>query len=272
MAFRTDQILWYNNGTWGELGFAVPNYGDNPSTLNAGVHQLVSAIGRNLSGVMCANPDVDLRTPPSINTLIKIHKLIVRSRQIIGGRAVAPGTPTMEAVHATPAEMVFLIYPVPFFKVRNQWLKEYANLALMALSEAMQHTDNRRSFDFSAAFGGVIGQYLARIYRLMCTELFGIPPATITDTYQLDDAALKAYDPSKFYTSTELIDTLPANAMVPTEDDLTPLTDGIPATLLVGLERYPSGVAGDTATGTATTTAGATTATTAPAFPAAPSP
>lgn len=272
MAFKSDQILWYNNGIWGELGFAVPNFGNNPTTLNTGISRLVSSIGRNLSGVLCMNGDVDLRIPPSINTLTRIHKLIVRARQIVGGRAVPSGTPAMEAVHATPAPEEFTIFPVPYFKIRNQWLKEYAGLTLMALSEAMQHTDNRNSFDFSQQFGGIVGQYLDRIYRLMATELFGIDPSKITAGFVLTDADLSAYNPSKFYTSTEMIDTIPEVSTIPTEDDLVPLTDGIPASLLVNIQKYPSGAASDVAAGTSTTTAGATTATTAPAFPAAPSP
>jgi hypothetical protein len=249
--FRTDQALWYNNGVWGELGYAVPNFGDDQSTLNTAIHYLVDVTGRNLQAVML-HTDADLRTPPSINTLTRIHKLITRARTILAGRAVAPATPDMEAIHASPAETEFIVYPVPYFKVRNQWMKEWAGLIMNALSEACQHTENRKPYEISTTFSGLIGQYLHRVYRLMSTELFGV---SATDAAQLNftltDAQLAAYDPSKYFTSTELIDTVPAMATIPTEDDLKVLTAGIPASKLVNLQKYSSGVPFSTGTGSA---------------------
>src|SRR5205823_6226560 len=73
-------------------------------------------------------------------------------------------------------------------------------------------------------------------------ELFGIDVKAASDlAFTLSDAQLAAYDPGKFFTSTELIDTVPQLDQVPTEDDLKVITDGIPASLLVGLSTYPSG-------------------------------
>jgi hypothetical protein len=241
--FKTDQALWYNVGVWGELGYAVPNFGDDPTTLNDGIHYLTTVVGRNLSAVM-HHPDCDLRTPPSINTLTRLHKLILRARQILSGRDVAPGEPDMESVHTSPATMVHLIYPVPYFKVRNHHLKQYCGLILNALAEMMQHTENRKPYEISTRFSGMTGQYFHRVYRLMATELFGIDPekAKALD-FTLTDADLKAYDPGKWFTSTEMIDTVSPLHLVPTEDDLVVLTDGIPATQLVGLSAYPSGAA-----------------------------
>jgi hypothetical protein len=240
-SFKSDQALWYNMGVWGELGYACPNFGDDPATFNHTIHYLTSVIGRNLSAVM-HHADADLRTPPSINTLTRLHKLITRARQILQGRGTPPGTPDLEALHSSPASQVFLIFPVPFFKVRNPFLKEYCGLVLNALSEAFQHTENRKPYEISTAFAGLVGQYLHRVYRLMATELFSIP---LAEAARLDFALtaenLAGYDPTRFFTSTELIDTVPSLDLVPTEDDLRVLTDGIPATQLVGLARYPSG-------------------------------
>ncbi len=239
-SFKTDQALWYNVGVWGELGYAVPNFGDDPTTLNDGVHYLTSIVGRNLSAIM-HHPDGDLRTPPSINTLTRLHKLILRSRQILSGRDVAPGEPDMESLHTTPAVMVHRIFPVPYFKVRNHHLKQYCGLVLNALAEMMQHTENRKPYEISTRFSGTVGQYFHRVYRLMATELFGVDPkkAKALD-FTLSDADLRAYDPGQWFTSTEMIDTVGPLSMVPTEDDLLVLTDGIPATQLVGLSAYPS--------------------------------
>src|SRR5882672_8138399 len=90
--FKTDQVLWYNNGIWGQLGFAVPNFGDDPTSNNETILYLVDLMGRNLQALMC-QPDTDLRVPPSINTLTRIHKLIVRGRAILAARQVSSGTP-----------------------------------------------------------------------------------------------------------------------------------------------------------------------------------
>lgn len=241
MAFKTDAILWYNNGVWGAMGYGVPNVGNDPTSLNTAILRLVDVTGRNLSGIM-HHGDADLRVPPSINTLTRVHKLCLRARSILAGRAVDAGEYDMESTHTTPAPQDFLIYPVPYFKVRNSWLKEWAGLTLNAISEAVQHTENRKAYEISEQFAGLFGQYVHRVYRLMATELFGVAAeAAKALDFTLSDEQLRSYDPSKWFTQTEMIDTPPVFDSIPTEDDLVPVTDGIPASLLVGLERYPTG-------------------------------
>ena len=242
MAFGTDEPLWYNVGAWGELGFAVPNFGNDYGTINSTIHKLVSVVGRNLQGVML-HADGRRRTPPTINTLTRIHKLIIRARSILAGRQVAPGTPNMEPTHSTPARREFIIFPTPYFGLRNEMMKEWCGYILDSLAEAMQHTENAQAIEISMDFSGLVGQYLHRVYRLMATELFGVSVADASKLdFTLTQAQLDAYDPSKFFTQTELIDTVPPIADIPTEDDLKVLTDGIPASRLVGLQRYPSGL------------------------------
>jgi hypothetical protein len=76
----------------------------------------------------------------------------------------------------------------------------------------------------------------------MATELFGVDPeAAKALDFTLTEQDLQGSDPGKFFTSTEMIDTVPRLDTVPTEDDLAVLTDGIPATMLVGLSKYPGG-------------------------------
>jgi hypothetical protein len=53
---------------------------------------------------------------------------------------------------------------------------------------------------------------------------------------------LASYDPSKWFTSTELIDTIPDLVTLQTEDDLLEVTNGILATNLVGLQSFPRGL------------------------------
>lgn len=270
MGFGTDEHLWYNNGIFGQLGYAVPNFGNDPSTLNSGIFDLVDIMGKNLFAIMKSD-DADMTVPPSINTMVRVHRLINRARTIMANRARPLATPELEGVHVTPAEHVFLIYPIPFFKVRNRFLREVANYGMFAISEAIQHTENRKSFDYTTQFSGLIGQYLQRVYRTMATEFFGVPLADANKPdFTLTDAQLAAYDPSKYFTPTEMVDTVPKFANVPTEDDLVVLATGIPATQLVGLAKYPGGAAVGAMADATVTAASSNTAPT--SFAPAPSP
>ncbi len=79
---NTDAVLWYNVGQFGQLGYGVPNPSDDPGSLNPAIMDFVNLAGRNLFHVM-HHEDADLRTPPSINTIRRIHKLYVRLGQIL---------------------------------------------------------------------------------------------------------------------------------------------------------------------------------------------
>lgn len=239
--FKNDAFLWYNVGDWKDLGLAVPNFGNDPTSVNDTIRYLTEVTGRNLQAVMF-HPDSRLRTPPSVNTLIRLHKLCTRARVILAGRAVPNGTPNMESIHTNPAPEAFLAFPVPYFKVRNPWLKQYCGLVMTAISEAWQHQENAKPIEISQAFAGLFGQYIQRVYRLMSTELLAQDPAKAADpAFTLLDDSFKAYDPTKFFTSTELIDTVPDFDDIPTEDDLEVLTNGIVLPSLPTLPRYPSG-------------------------------
>jgi hypothetical protein len=244
-----DAFLWYNVGNWGKYGLAVPNFGNDTRSQNDTIRYLTDVLGRNLQAVMW-HTDARLRTPPSINTLTRIHKLCTRARSILAGRAVPAATLNMEPAHALPAPEEFLVYPTPYFKVRNQWLKQYAGLILLALTEAMQHQENARPLEISEAFSGLVGQYVQRVYRLMATELFRVPLADASKPdFTLTDAQLAAYNPSAWFTSTELIDTVAPLDDWPTEDDMEVLTNGIPISHLPVLGRWPSGPTLESGTG-----------------------
>lgn len=259
----SDALLWYNVGDWAGYGLAVPNFSDDTKSQNDTIRYLCETIGRNLQAIMW-HSDARLRTPPSINTLTRIHKLCTRARGILASRAVPANVLNMEPAHALPAPEEFLLYPTPYFKVRNQWLKQYGGLILQSLTEAMQHQENARPIEISMNFSGQIGQYIQRVYRMMATELFQVP---LTDAekpdFTLTDAQLGAYNPGAWFTSTEMIDTVPSLDDWPTEDSMSVLTNGIPISHLPALGRWPSG-------GMPTPAAGATTAPTSTSFAPAP--
>lgn len=240
MAFTNDSLLWYNVGNWSRFGLAVPNCGNDKSSQNDTIRYLTEVVGRNLQGIMF-HTDAKLRTPPSINTIMRIHKLCTRARQILAGRAVPANVPNLEPAHALPAPEAFKAFPTPYFTVRNGFLKQYAGLVLTSLTEAFQHSENAKPVEISEAFAGQFGQYIHRVYRLMATELLNVPAAEAAKLdFTLTDAQLTAYNPAAWFTQTEMIDVVPPIEDEPTEDDLKVLTDGIPVhELPPNLGRYP---------------------------------
>lgn len=253
MAGNNDAFLYYNVGDWAKYGLAVPNWSNDTQSQNDTIRYLTQVMGRNLQSIML-HTDARLSTPPSINTLTRIHKLCTRARSILSSRAVPAGTPNMESAHAIPAPEVFLVFPTPYFKTRNQWLKQYCGLILLALTEAMQHQENAKPLEISEAFAGLVGQYIQRVYRLMAIELFRVPMETASaGDFTLSPEQLAAYNPSEWFTSTEMIDTVPSLIDWPTEDMLFPLTEGIPITQLPVLGPYPSTV-NTSASGTSAST------------------
>jgi len=237
---NTDAVLWYNVGQFGQLGYGVPNPSDDPGSLNPMIVDFVNLSGRNLFHIM-HHEDVDLRTPPSINTIRRVHKLYVRLAQILASRAVPPHELNIETQHVQPAGEVFRVFPVPYFKVRSPFLKRWAELIMIMMAEAMQHTENRKSMEISTNFAGQVGQYMTRVYRNMATELFGKTRDEVhVDGFILTEEELGVYNPAEYFTSTEMIDTVPHLGHVFTEDRLSVISDGIPITSLPELTPWPT--------------------------------
>jgi hypothetical protein len=200
---NTDAVLHYNVGEFGKAGYAVPNWSNDVGSLNPQILDWVYLVGRNLFHIM-HHEDADLRIPVSINTAKRIHKLYIRAGNILAGRAVPPGVNNMEVVHARPAGEVFRVFPVPFFLVRNPFMRRWAELVLMSLAEAMQHTENRKSLEISTAFAGQVGQYIRRVYTNMAIELFGKTREVATaDGFALTDADFAAYNPRLLHADRE---------------------------------------------------------------------
>ncbi len=239
MVITTDSALWYSVGIFGKAGYAVPNCGQDPVSLNERIPELFDLVNRNQFDIM-HHEDADLRTPPSLNTLMRIHKLYVRAGQILAGNAVPPGRLNMESSHAQPNGAVFKVYPCPYFLVRNPFLKRWSGFIYMALTEMAQHTENRKAIEFSTDFAGLIGQYFKRIYVNMAVELFGKTyDLASADGFLLQDVDFAAYNPSKFFTGTEMVDIVPPLQYVFTETMLQELSQGINYTDLPDLQPWP---------------------------------
>ncbi len=240
---KDDALKWYNVGDWAKLGLAVPNWSDDGVSQNQNIRYLTNIMGRNTQAILF-HDDARLTTPPSINTLTRVHKLCVRARSILFARAVPSNVKNMESKHANPAPEVHVVYPTPYFMVRNQWLKDWAAYILTAITEAMQHQENAKANDISVDFGALIGQYIHRVYKYMAIELFQVPKVDAEkDGFTLTTEMLNSYNPGAYFTSTEMIDTVPTIGDEPTDDTLKEITRGIPVTHLPNLGPWPARVA-----------------------------
>ncbi|HEX3725610.1 MAG TPA: hypothetical protein VHV08_05180 [Pirellulales bacterium] len=263
--FSTDEILWYDNGKWGQAGYAVANPAGQTWTNNAVIFNFHTLVGRNMFELMHRS-DVKFYTAPHKQFWFDLHQLIVTARKRLADRQRLPNDSNGLVVqHAAPAPQMFLAWPIPFFgeRVRQPDIREYAQLALLMLSEMMQHSENELATYITDAFASKIGQYLREILALMATKYFGYTRTQAYDpAFALSATDFANYDPSKVMTSVEMTEERPPLLWWPTENDLSDIR-GLPFDeVLVLCKQWPTGATLSTATnvpgGTATT--GGTTA------------
>lgn len=249
MNTSTDSIQRYEVGPFGEMGYAIANCGDDTETKNYNIAELVTLVGENLFLVMHED-DVFMRTPPSINVIRMIHALYIRVGKLLDSRSLGDGEMRFKAVHSTPSLTTFKVFPVPFFKVENTWLRRWCELCLRCISEMMQHTENATTDDITIHFARIVGAYMSRIYINMAIELFGVSKDVASAPgFVLSEEQLKGYNWSKFVTLTESVDTVPALGWSVTEDTVRVLRAGILVTHLPNASTVVTtgGAAGTTA-------------------------
>ena len=239
--FGSDEVLWWNNGVWGEAGYAMPNPSGKVWSANTVISGLVSLFGRELFNLM-HRPDVRFTRPPNKQFLYDIHQLVVVGRKRLNDRAVNFSDRRMDAQHASPANKTFLVYPVPFFgeRIRNADAREYCELMLLTISEMMQHSDNDFDLEISSSFAAMVGERLQRILVLIATKYFGITRTVASaPEFVLPDTAFTTYDPSKLFVTSELVEERPPLQWWPTENDLSPLRGIAITEALVYGQRWP---------------------------------
>ena len=244
MGFGNDGPRHWNNGMFGQLGYAVPWWGDNHSTISQPIHRFTDVIGKNLLGVMTMS-DARVSRPPQRECLETIAKLCYRGRDVLNTRLIRfSDKRTFRPGHATPIPRAFLIHPVPFFLVKNDWLREYCELTLLMLSEAMQHSANDLETEITEEFAGRMGEFLQRILVLISVELLDVAKDDALDpAFTITDQQWQAYNPLKKITVFEALDTPSVTHHIPTEDDLKLLRQGIPTVSFnpAHIQQWPLG-------------------------------
>jgi hypothetical protein len=241
--FESDEILWYDNGRWGQAGYAIPNPAGKTFTNNSVIFQLHSLLGRTMFDMM-HRPDVKFFGPPHKQFWFDLHQLIITARKRLADRTRQPNDSNgLDVTHVTPAPQVFLVYPVPFFgeRIRQPDVREYCQLALMLQSEMMQHSDNERSTYVGPGFSAVCGKYLQEILALLSTKYFGKTRVqAYAPDFALVDSDFTGYDPAKFMTSVELSEERPPLQWWPTENELSLIRGLAINEALMFAKRWPA--------------------------------
>lgn len=231
--FSSTEVLWWNNGIWGDAGYAMPNPVGKIATKNALVHELHTFIGRELFSLL-HQPDVRFRRPPNAEWLHSVAKMVKLGRKRMGDVAIGWNDERMgDAKNTTNNAREFLVYPIPFFggRVRNEKAHKWADICLVLLSEIMQHADNDLDADITTFLASTVDTQLLRIQYEIATYYLGIDRATASaDGFVLPAITEATYHPDELFTEAEMDDERPPVYWWPTNADLTPIK-GVPASL-----------------------------------------
>jgi hypothetical protein len=241
--FGSDRPLLYNVAPWAQLGFAVPNFGNNYGTLSKPIWNLADFVSKAQLFIM-THIDAQRTQPPSRNTVERLCKMLNRVHAVLQARMKTYSDVRLEEGHATADMQPWLVHPVPFFPgplVRNHWLSEYNSLVMIAMTNIYQHSDNNLALTVTQQFASDIWKYFREIRNLVGIELLGIDPETVdADNFTFKDEHYLAYSPDAVIINFEPLDSAGPIMSRATEDDLRPLFRGWPANEIVTLlADYP---------------------------------
>lgn len=242
--FGTDQVLLYNVAPWGELGFGVANFGRHTTTLSQPLQSLSDEMGQHQLFIM-THMDATRRRPPSRNTIERLCRMLNRVFSVLTMRMKSYSEIRTEEVHGSPAPLPWMLHPVPYFVgpiVRNQWLKQYNALCMLALTNIYQHSDNNLALTITDELARDILVYFNDMRLLIGGELLQIPKADLLKPdFLFTEAHYAAYRPDQVTIRLEGLDNSGDINYRFTEEDLQPLMNGIPASLIIpNLAKYPT--------------------------------
>lgn len=243
--FGSDRVLLYNVEPWAQMGFGVPNFGDNVGTLSLPVHNLADYIGK-VQLLLMTHVDAQRTQPPSANNIVRMMKVLNRVQAVFASRMRGDAQQRTEEAHSSPDLRAWLVHPVPYFEggfVRNHWLKEYNMLTMVALTNIFQHSDNNLALTITEAFARDIDVYFRDIRLFLGVELLGKARADVEkDDFKFDvEKDILLYKPSEFTLNFEMLDTPGPVEARPTEDDLRRFFNGIPSTVIKNfVAQYPT--------------------------------
>lgn len=243
--FGSDRVLLYDVAPWAQMGFGVPNFGDNVATLSLPIHNLADYIGK-VQLLLMTHVDAQRTQPPSANNIVRMMKVLNRVQGVLASRMRGSAEQRTEEGHASPDMRSWLVHPVPYFEggfVRNHWLKEYNMLTMVALTNIYQHSDNGLALTITEQFARDIDVYFRDIRLFLGVELLGKDRTEVeAPTFKFNiETDILLYKPENFTLNFEMLDTPGPVEARPTEDDLRRFFNGIPATIIKNfVSQYPT--------------------------------
>lgn len=249
--FSSSEIPWWDNGKWGECGYAVLNPGGKPSSGNETMRRVVNFIGQELF-VLMHKPDVRFKRPFNLAWLRDFNKMIVLGMKRLGDISVSfTNERSGDANHAINTPDAFTVYPVPFHgkRIRQEDAKYWCGELLILMSEMVQHSDNDFDNDITDFAVGFCQKKLRRIQADMAMKYFGFSREQIeAPTFEFPLALMTdaAYKPDDLFTNSEMTQERMPDLWWPEANDLTPI-NGIPMTVAkMWSRRWPGAdVGGD---------------------------
>ncbi len=243
-----ESLLWYGEGipTLAPLGLAIPNPANRTHTQNAKIQQWVALTMQNLQSLMFG---VDaMRTEAiSVETATNIHRAVLTAINYLESRVKAPNEIRNEPSNANVAFVPWVFYPVPLYgqQVVNPKMKEYANLIMFALADAMQHADNGLSNTITDSFVNRVLPWLREVYTGLAVDFFNVPSATAKAAgFIITQQMVESYQPLQNLGQIVSPYTLPTNpSLIFTKTQLAPVTSGIPSTdLPANMRPWPASI------------------------------
>jgi len=128
---NTDAVLWYNVASSQSRLRRPQNWSDDIGSLNPQILDWCYLVGRIFSHMH--HEDVDLRIPRRSSRSANPQTVRPRGKTFCWP-CRPPAKNNMEVAHARPPAKVFRVFPVPFFLVRNQFMRRWREI-LMSLAK-----------------------------------------------------------------------------------------------------------------------------------------
>ncbi len=272
--------LAYINGIFdGNRGYATPFMSPGHLvTNNKDIKDLVDTFGFLLFEAMQL-PDVWIASAPDIGFIKTVGKAIDRFRMIVSARMLPDGQAAPRGALIAPSQEPFMIFPIPYFNIRNAWARRWAWNGMMALAEAMRHQNNALLMGFDSTLGGLMSMYTELTYKQIAVEMLGLPAPVallpgqaIPPVPTITEAQYAGYDKTKFSVGQRIDGGASITSQLPI-DAVMAIANGIPATqIYTQLQNPPGATANSIAGGGAgTVVAASATASTTPTVPPPPS-
>lgn len=195
--FRSDAILFYNVGKWGERGYGHPHPGANTVTINSEISKFIRDGGRLVSVVM-HRPDIYLTKAPSLNAIKEMVQFVNRARAVIASRSIPENEERPEMTNVQSPREPLVVFPCPYHNVVNPLMREFAKTAFMCMSELMQDGNNVFAYGIAEELAKRALSHVFEFQKNMATEyFFGLTPDLVNSPTLNLIEHLDKYQPSK---------------------------------------------------------------------------